>query len=111
MLAGIILNTQEQSLQQALNSKSRWKTFRKGSNSCTSVRIYPVRIRSEDAATMVQWPALLRPRSPIMGKMPPMVIQRYNACQTICFCGVFPEIKRAWASVDNSLYLWRYDKW
>lgn len=47
----------------------------------------------------------------MMGKMPPMVLQRYNARQTVCFCGVFPEIRRAWASVDNSLFLWRYDKW
>ena len=31
--------------------------------------------------------------------------------QTVAFCGVFPEIKRAWASVDNSLFLWRFDKW
>ncbi|KAF3519764.1 hypothetical protein DY000_02059923 [Brassica cretica] len=22
----------------------------------------------------------------------------------------FPEIRRAWASVDNSLFLWRFDK-
>ncbi len=33
------------------------------------------------------------------------------APQTVAFCGVFPEIKRAWASVDNSLFLWRFDKW
>ncbi|KMZ68344.1 hypothetical protein ZOSMA_240G00220 [Zostera marina] len=26
-------------------------------------------------------------------------------------CGIFPEIRRAWASVDNSLFLWRFDKW
>lgn len=31
--------------------------------------------------------------------------------QTVAFCGVFPELKRAWASVDNSLFLWRFDKW
>ena len=31
--------------------------------------------------------------------------------QTVAFCGVFPEIKRAWAYVDNSLFLWRFDKW
>ncbi|KAK9806121.1 hypothetical protein WJX72_002210 [[Myrmecia] bisecta] len=54
------------------------------------------------------WPSLLRPLS-VMGEMPAMVLERYNACQTVCFCGVFPEIKRAWASVDNSLFLWRYD--
>ena len=43
--------------------------------------------------------------------MPGMVLDRYNAVQKGCFCGVFPDIKRAWASVDNSLFLWRYDRW
>ncbi|KAF3517217.1 hypothetical protein DY000_02059924 [Brassica cretica] len=26
------------------------------------------------------------------------------------FVRFFPEIRRAWASVDNSLFLWRFDK-
>jgi len=59
----------------------------------------------------LQWPSLLRPTSSMMGKMPAMVLQRFNACQVVCFCGVFPSIRRAWASVDNSLFLWRFDKW
>lgn len=54
---------------------------------------------------------MLRPVSSIMGKMPSMVLQRFNACQVVCFCGVFPSLRRAWASVDNSLFLWRFDKW
>lgn len=40
-----------------------------------------------------------------------MVTDRYNACQTVAFCGAFPEIRRAWATVDNSLFLWRFDTW
>lgn len=59
----------------------------------------------------VQWPSLLRPLSPILNEMPGMVLERYGACQTVAFCGVFPDIRRAWASVDNSLFLWRFDKW
>jgi hypothetical protein len=39
-----------------------------------------------------------------------MVQEKYRSCQTMCFCGVFPEIRRAWASIDNCLYLWRYDR-
>lgn len=27
----------------------------------------------------------------------------------MCFCGVLSEISRAWASVDNALFLWRLD--
>ncbi|KAI3427442.1 hypothetical protein D9Q98_010357 [Chlorella vulgaris] len=57
------------------------------------------------------WPSLVRPLAPVISEMPGMVLERYNACQTVAFCGVFPEIKRAWASVDNSLFLWRFDKW
>lgn len=49
--------------------------------------------------------------SPMVNEMPKMVMERYSSCQTVAFCGVFPEIKRAWASVDNSLFLWRYDRW
>lgn len=39
------------------------------------------------------------------------MLERYNAVQTVAFCGVFPEIRRAWASVDNALFLWRLDRW
>lgn len=39
-----------------------------------------------------------------------MVQDKYRACQAMCFCGLFPQIRRAWASVDNSLFLWRYDR-
>lgn len=60
---------------------------------------------------MLQWPAQVRMVSPMVNEMPKMVMERYSACQTVAFCGVFPEIKRAWASVDNTLFLWRYDRW
>lgn len=57
------------------------------------------------------WPTQVRMLNPIVNDMPGMVTDRYNACQTVAFCGIFPEIRRAWASVDNSLFLWRFDKW
>lgn len=59
---------------------------------------------------LLQWPSLLRAVSPAMPDLPAMVQDKYRTCQTMCFCGVFPEIRRAWASVDNSLFLWRYDR-
>lgn len=42
-----------------------------------------------------------------------MLIERYNAAggQGTALCGIFPSIRRAWATVDNSLFLWRFDKW
>ena len=58
----------------------------------------------------MQWPALLRPLSQL-AELPKMVLERYAGVQTVAFCGVFPEIGRAWASIDNSLFLWRYDRW
>lgn len=29
--------------------------------------------------------------------------------QQNCEMGIFPEIKRAWVSIDSNLYLWAYD--
>ncbi|CAN6478217.1 unnamed protein product [Victoria cruziana] len=45
--------------------------------------------------------------------LPAVLIDRYNAAggEGTALCGIFPEIRRAWASVDNSLFLWRFDKW
>ncbi|PIA62568.1 hypothetical protein AQUCO_00200524v1 [Aquilegia coerulea] len=46
-------------------------------------------------------------------ELPPVLIERYNTAggEGTALCGIFPEIRRAWASVDNSLFLWRFDKW
>ncbi|MEW5305512.1 MAG: hypothetical protein WDW36_008046 [Sanguina aurantia] len=56
------------------------------------------------------WPSLLRPLSSMMADMPTMVQEKYASCQSMCFCGLFPALGRAWASIDNSLFLWRYDR-
>jgi len=53
---------------------------------------------------------MLRPLSPTLFDLPSMVQEKYRTCQTMCFCGLLPGIRRAWASIDNSLFLWRYDK-
>ncbi|GAX86588.1 hypothetical protein CEUSTIGMA_g13996.t1, partial [Chlamydomonas eustigma] len=55
------------------------------------------------------WPSLLRSVSPSVFELPSMVQEKYRGCQAMCFCGLFPTIGRAWASVDNSLFLWKYD--
>ncbi|KAJ7534364.1 hypothetical protein O6H91_13G091000 [Diphasiastrum complanatum] len=46
-------------------------------------------------------------------ELPPVLIERYNAAggQGIALCGIFPSIRRAWATVDETLFLWRFDKW
>ena len=54
---------------------------------------------------------MVRLASPMVNEMPKMVMERFAGCRTVAFCGVFPEVNRAWASVDNTLFLWRYDRW
>ncbi|KAL2622102.1 hypothetical protein R1flu_002307 [Riccia fluitans] len=46
-------------------------------------------------------------------ELPPVLIERYNAAggQGTALCGIFPAIRRAWATVDDTLFLWRFDKW
>ncbi|KAL8258280.1 hypothetical protein R6Q59_030321 [Mikania micrantha] len=58
-----------------------------------------------------EWPPLVEVAD--SRELPPVLIERYNAAggEGTALCGIFPEIRRAWASVDNSLFLWRFDKW
>ncbi|WRX13387.1 Nucleoporin [Theobroma cacao] len=58
-----------------------------------------------------EWPPLIEVVD--TWELPPVLIERYNAAggEGTALCGIFPEIRRAWASVDNSLFLWRFDKW
>ncbi|KAL6001329.1 hypothetical protein ACLOJK_007063 [Asimina triloba] len=58
-----------------------------------------------------QWPPVVEAVD--TQELPPVLIERYNASggEGTALCGIFPEIRRAWASVDNSLFLWRFDKW
>lgn len=58
-----------------------------------------------------EWPSLVEVVD--TRELPPVLIERYNAAggEGTALCGIFPEIRRAWASVDNSLFLWRFDKW
>ncbi|WCJ33618.1 Nuclear pore complex protein NUP155 [Euphorbia peplus] len=58
-----------------------------------------------------EWPPLIEVAD--TWELPPVLIERYNAAggEGTALCGIFPEIRRAWASVDNSLFMWRFDKW
>lgn len=60
---------------------------------------------------MPQWPSIVEVAD--TRELPPALIERYNASggEGTAICGIFPEIRRAWASVDDSLFLWRFDKW
>ncbi|KAK9063661.1 hypothetical protein SSX86_017532 [Deinandra increscens subsp. villosa] len=58
-----------------------------------------------------EWPPLVEVTD--SRELPSVLIERYNTAggEGTALCGIFPEIRRAWASVDNSLFLWRFDKW
>ncbi|KAF3621306.1 hypothetical protein FXO38_31875, partial [Capsicum annuum] len=58
-----------------------------------------------------EWPPLVEVVD--SWELPSVLIERYNASsgEGTALCGIFPEIRRAWASVDNTLFLWRFDKW
>ncbi|CAG9460687.1 unnamed protein product [Pedinophyceae sp. YPF-701] len=54
------------------------------------------------------WPRPLQFGARNLAPIPEAVQDRYNSGQArVCFCGLFPEIGYAWASLDSSLYLWR----
>ena len=59
----------------------------------------------------MQWPPLVEVGD--TWELPPVLIERDNEAggEGTALCGIFPEIRRAWATVDNSLFLWRFDKW
>ena len=58
-----------------------------------------------------QWPSLVEVAE--THQLPPMLIERYNtaAGEGTALCGIFADIHRAWATVDNSFFVWRFDKW
>lgn len=59
----------------------------------------------------MQWPPVVDVVN--ARELPPVLIERYNAAggQGTALCGIFPAIRRAWATVDDTLFLWRFDKW
>ncbi|KAI8853145.1 Nup133 N terminal like-domain-containing protein [Chytridium lagenaria] len=51
-------------------------------------------------------PFLIRERSMAL---PDTLYEQYDVMESRCFIGVFPEIQRAWISIDTKLYLWNYE--
>ncbi|GJQ14113.1 hypothetical protein GpartN1_g5904.t1 [Galdieria partita] len=42
--------------------------------------------------------------------LPPALVEQYSYVESKCFMGIFPEIERAWFTVDNKLFLWNYNQ-
>eukprot|EP00958_Prasinococcus_capsulatus_P010911 scaffold1072_cov356-Prasinococcus_capsulatus_cf.AAC.11 len=47
------------------------------------------------------------------GELPKRITDRLASSQSdilCCYCGAFPQIRRAWATLDQTLFLWRFDR-
>ena len=42
--------------------------------------------------------------------IPDSLFLHYNAMQNQCFQGLFPDIGRAWITIDHKLFLWNYEQ-
>ncbi|PVU87536.1 hypothetical protein BB559_005997 [Furculomyces boomerangus] len=43
-------------------------------------------------------------------QLPDAVFNNYNLLNSNCFMGLFPEIRRAWITVDHRLFIWNYEE-
>ncbi|KAJ3126506.1 hypothetical protein HK100_010209 [Physocladia obscura] len=41
--------------------------------------------------------------------LPDVLYEQYDFLQCRCFLGLFPEVHRAWITIDHQLFLWNYD--
>ncbi|VEL26980.1 unnamed protein product, partial [Protopolystoma xenopodis] len=41
--------------------------------------------------------------------LPVELMEKFSCMRKNCLMGVFPDIQRAWVTVDNELFLWDYD--
>eukprot|EP00698_Gefionella_okellyi_P004934 TRINITY_DN14557_c0_g1_i1.p1 TRINITY_DN14557_c0_g1~~TRINITY_DN14557_c0_g1_i1.p1 ORF type:complete len:1315 (+),score=335.24 TRINITY_DN14557_c0_g1_i1:93-4037(+) len=53
--------------------------------------------------------ALFDPRLISTLRLPEALLEQYNHLECKCFMGLFPEINRAWVTIDNKIFLWNYN--
>ncbi|XP_076159281.1 nuclear pore complex protein Nup155 isoform X1 [Alosa pseudoharengus] len=41
--------------------------------------------------------------------LPPELVEQFSHMQCNCMMGVFPEINRAWLTIDNDIFMWNYE--
>uniref|UniRef100_A0AAQ5YIN2 Nuclear pore complex protein Nup155 n=1 Tax=Amphiprion ocellaris TaxID=80972 RepID=A0AAQ5YIN2_AMPOC len=41
--------------------------------------------------------------------LPPELVEQFSHMQFNCMMGVFPEISRAWLTIDNDIFMWNYE--
>uniref|UniRef100_A0A8C5THZ5 Nuclear pore complex protein Nup155 n=1 Tax=Malurus cyaneus samueli TaxID=2593467 RepID=A0A8C5THZ5_9PASS len=63
----------------------------------------------------LQGPGLLSiPNLPEIGSvrrvpLPPELVEQFGRMQCYCMMGVFPEISRAWLTIDSDIFMWNYE--
>ncbi|KAL5017128.1 hypothetical protein ScPMuIL_006717 [Solemya velum] len=41
--------------------------------------------------------------------LPPELVEQFGRMQCNCMMGLFPEIERAWLTIDSDIFVWRYE--
>ncbi|KAL4235731.1 hypothetical protein ACF0H5_004123 [Mactra antiquata] len=41
--------------------------------------------------------------------LPPELLEQFGRMQCNCMMGLFPEIERAWLSIDSDIFIWKYE--
>ncbi|KAI8323592.1 nucleoporin-domain-containing protein, partial [Martensiomyces pterosporus] len=59
-----------------------------------------------EVAIPPEWQVVTKQR---MIPLPDALFEQYDLLECRCFMGLFPEIKRAWITVDHRLFLWNYE--
>ncbi|KAJ2772288.1 hypothetical protein IWQ57_001829, partial [Coemansia nantahalensis] len=59
-----------------------------------------------EVAIPAEWQVVARQR---MVALPDALFEQYDLLECRCFMGLFPEIQRAWITVDHRLFLWNYE--
>ncbi|KAJ2400125.1 hypothetical protein GGI23_002232 [Coemansia sp. RSA 2559] len=59
-----------------------------------------------EAAVPADWQVVTKQR---LIPLPDALFEQYDLLECRCFMGLFPEIKRAWITVDHRLFLWNYE--
>ena len=60
---------------------------------------------------LLQWPEPLNSEAGTKFQVPNRVELAYGQSQASSRMGALPELRMAWAAVDNRLFLWHYDRW
>uniref|UniRef100_A0A4W3GIB0 Nucleoporin Nup133/Nup155-like N-terminal domain-containing protein n=2 Tax=Callorhinchus milii TaxID=7868 RepID=A0A4W3GIB0_CALMI len=41
--------------------------------------------------------------------LPPELVEQFSHMQCNCMMGVFPEVGKAWLTIDSDIFMWNYE--